>query len=144
MSALNVLIFEADRGFAASLTRAFQRRKCSVAVVEDGQAGLDRAQSSPPDLIILSIELPRMNGFAVCNRLKKNDDLKNVPLIIVSSESPQETFEQHSKLRTRAEDYAHKPSVIFHDGMLYHFYCAVSGKYPNDVRGVSVARSKPW
>jgi predicted GH43/DUF377 family glycosyl hydrolase len=42
------------------------------------------------------------------------------------------------------EDYAHKPSVIFHDGMLYHFYCAVSGKYPNDVRGVSVARSKPW
>ncbi len=42
------------------------------------------------------------------------------------------------------EDYAHKPSVIFHDGILYHFYCAVSGKYPNDVRGISVARSKPW
>jgi predicted GH43/DUF377 family glycosyl hydrolase len=42
------------------------------------------------------------------------------------------------------EDYAHKPSVIFHDGALYHFYCAVSGKYPNDVRGISVARSKPW
>jgi predicted GH43/DUF377 family glycosyl hydrolase len=42
------------------------------------------------------------------------------------------------------EDYAHKPSVIFHDGILYHFYCAVSGKYPNDVRGISVARSRPW
>jgi len=42
------------------------------------------------------------------------------------------------------EAFAHKPSVIFHDGVLYHFYCAVSGKWPKDVRGVSVARSKPW
>jgi predicted GH43/DUF377 family glycosyl hydrolase len=42
------------------------------------------------------------------------------------------------------ETYAHKPSTIFHDGRLYHFYCAVSGKWPNEVRGVSVACSKPW
>ena len=40
--------------------------------------------------------------------------------------------------------YAHKPSVVFHQGALYHFYCAVSGKYPNEVRGISVARSKAW
>jgi len=42
------------------------------------------------------------------------------------------------------DDYAHKPSLIYHKGDLYHFYCAVSGKYPNDVRGISVARSRPW
>jgi predicted GH43/DUF377 family glycosyl hydrolase len=40
--------------------------------------------------------------------------------------------------------YAHKPSVIYHDGALYHFYCAVSGAWPNEIRGISVARSKPW
>jgi Glycosyl hydrolases family 43 len=40
--------------------------------------------------------------------------------------------------------YAHKPSVIYRDGVLYHFYCAVSGKYPNEVLGISVARSRPW
>jgi sucrose-6-phosphate hydrolase SacC (GH32 family) len=40
--------------------------------------------------------------------------------------------------------YAHKPSVIYHDGALYHFYCAVSGKYPSEVRGISVARSRSW
>lgn len=40
--------------------------------------------------------------------------------------------------------YAHKPSVIYSDGMLYHFYCAVSGKWPNEVRGISVARSRSW
>jgi predicted GH43/DUF377 family glycosyl hydrolase len=42
------------------------------------------------------------------------------------------------------ETFAHKPCVIFHDGALYHFYCAVSGKWPHDVRGISVARSIPW
>jgi predicted GH43/DUF377 family glycosyl hydrolase len=42
------------------------------------------------------------------------------------------------------ETFAHKPSVIFHEGALYHFYCAVSGKYPNEVRGIAVARSHPW
>ena len=50
-----------------------------------------------------------MNGFSVCNKLKKDPALKDVPLIIMSSESSDETFEQHRKLRTRAEDYVHKP-----------------------------------
>lgn len=40
--------------------------------------------------------------------------------------------------------YAHKPSVVWHRGSLYHFYCAVSGRWPNEVRGISVARSRPW
>ena len=40
--------------------------------------------------------------------------------------------------------FAHKPSIVFSGGALYHFYCAVSGKYPNEVRGISVARSRPW
>ena len=42
------------------------------------------------------------------------------------------------------ETFAHKPSVITHEGTLYHFYCAVSGKWPNETRGIAVARSKPW
>lgn len=42
------------------------------------------------------------------------------------------------------DDYAHKPSVIDWKGDFYHFYTAVSGKYPHDVRGISVARSRPW
>jgi len=42
------------------------------------------------------------------------------------------------------EDYAHKPSLIHSDGVLYHFYCCVSGKWPHDTRAISVARSKPW
>src|SRR5262249_9530100 len=78
-------------------------------VVDDGNAGLSAAASDKPDLILLSIELPRMNGFSVCNKLKKDPVLKDVPLIIMSSESSDETFEQHKKLRTRAEEHVQKP-----------------------------------
>src|SRR5437868_4408288 len=104
-----VLVFESDADFAGELRNQLTRLGCNVQVVDDGNAGLQQATSSRPDLILLAIELPRMNGFSVCNKLKKDPSLKDVPLIIMSSESSDETFEQHRKLRTRAEDYVHKP-----------------------------------
>jgi hypothetical protein len=42
------------------------------------------------------------------------------------------------------ETYAHKPSVVWHDGALYHYYCAVAGRYPTEKRGISVGRSRQW
>lgn len=45
---------------------------------------------------------------------------------------------------TLDEDFAHKPSVISWKGDLYHFYCAVSGKWPDDIRGITMARSRAW
>src|SRR5580698_5745363 len=104
-----VLVFESDPAFAAELRSEFAHLGCSTTVVDDGNVGLQQASSDRPDLILLSIELPRVNGFSVCNKLKKDPGLKDVPLIIMSSESSDETFEQHKKLRTRAEDYVHKP-----------------------------------
>ncbi len=104
-----VLVFESDAAFAGELRNELGKLGCAITVVDDGNVGLQQAASERPDLILLSIELPRMNGFSVCNKLKKDPALKDVPLIIMSSESSEETFEQHRKLRTRAEDYVHKP-----------------------------------
>jgi CheY-like chemotaxis protein len=104
-----VLVFESDSAFAGELRNELGKLGCATTVVDDGNVGLQQAGSDKPDLILLSIELPRMNGFSVCNKLKKDASLKDVPLIIMSSESSDETFEQHKKLRTRAEDYVHKP-----------------------------------
>src|SRR5271170_6066336 len=106
---IKVLVFESDAAFASELRNELGKLGCAVSVVDDGNVGLQQAASDKPDLILLSIELPRMNGFSVCNKLKKDPALKDVPLIIMSSESSEETFEQHRKLRTRAEDYVHKP-----------------------------------
>src|SRR3954452_24615843 len=104
-----VLVFESDAAFASELRNELGKLGCQTAVVDDGNVGLQQAATDRPDLILLSIELPRMNGFSVCNKLKKDPSLKDVPLIIMSSESSDETFEQHRKLRTRAEDSVQKP-----------------------------------
>src|SRR5580693_5256755 len=112
--ATKVLVFESDAAFASDLRNELSKRDCTTSIVDDGNVGLQQAAADKPDLILLSIELPRMNGFSVCNKLKKDPGLKDVPLIIMSSESSDETFEQHRKLRTRAEDYVHKP-IAFGD-----------------------------
>src|SRR5450755_2546071 len=106
---IKVLVFESDAAFAGELRNELGHLGCTTIVVDDGNVGLQQAAAERPDLILLSIELPRMNGFSVCNKLKKDPNLKDVPLIIMSSESSDETFEQHKKLRTRAEAYVHKP-----------------------------------
>src|SRR6187399_2057011 len=104
-----VLVFESDAAFAQELEVGLAAYDCQTTVVDDANAGLTAAANDKPDLILLSIELPRMNGFSVCNKLKRDSALKDVPLIIMSSDSTEETFEQHRRLRTRAEDYLHKP-----------------------------------
>lgn len=113
---MKVLVFEADSEFAGHLRDGLGRLGFDSSIVDDANAGLQAAAAEKPDLILLSIELPRMNGFSVCNKLKRDPALKDVPLIIMSSDSTEETFEQHRRLRTRAEDYVHKP-ITFPDLM---------------------------
>ena len=60
-------------------------------------------------LIIMSVELPRMSGFSVCNRFKKKNELRRIPLILVTAEASNEALQQHSSLPTRADDYLRKP-----------------------------------
>jgi DNA-binding response OmpR family regulator len=109
-----ILLFESDNAFADEVRNNFEALGLTVDVAADGEQGLDIAAANRPDLILLSIELPRMNGFLVCKKIKKQENLQNVPLLILSSEATQDVFEQHKKLRTRAEDYIHKP-IAFAD-----------------------------
>ncbi|HKP63051.1 MAG TPA: response regulator, partial [Polyangiales bacterium] len=109
-----ILVFENDATFAQEVKSSFERLGASVQVASDGPSGLELAAGNRPDLILLTIELPGMNGFLVCKKIKKTVELENVPLIILSSEVDEETFEQHKKLRTRADDYIRKP-IAFAD-----------------------------
>jgi len=104
-----ILIFESDATFADELRQGFTGLGCEVSVVDDANHGLQAAAKDKPDLIYLAVELPRSNGFSVCNKLKRDTGLANVPVVILSQDSTDETFEQHRRLRGRAEDYIHKP-----------------------------------
>lgn len=105
----HILIIDAEEAFTAELDLSLRTRGFAVHVFDDGKGGLEFAKSNSPSLIVLCVELPHMSGYSICNKLKKNADLKGIPLIITSKEATPETFAQHKKLKTRAEEYLIKP-----------------------------------
>jgi len=107
--AQRILFFENDARFAQEIRAALASRGVEVEITNDGNAGVDRAVEMKPDLILLTIELPGVNGFLVCKKLRKLAETQAIPMMILSSEATEEVFEQHRRLRTRAEDYIHKP-----------------------------------
>ena len=82
-----ILVFDSDTEFADQVRINFEALGATVDVVDDGPKGIERASEARPDLILLSIELSGMNGFLVCKKIKKSADLKDVPLMILSSEA---------------------------------------------------------
>ena len=105
----SVLIIDADEEFAGRLKSTLEAHGANVQTTGDGRAGLDMARADIPDAIIVCVELPRMSGYSICAKLKKDANLKSVTLVITSAEATQETFEHHKKLKNRAEEYLRKP-----------------------------------
>lgn len=108
---MRVLIIESDPVSARTASEALQARGVDAQVVGDGVEGVEAARTQPPDAIVLSVELgdkPHA-GFSFCNRIKKDDALKEIPLLLVSAQASDETLDQHKKLRTRADGYLRKP-----------------------------------
>src|SRR5512137_328707 len=104
-----VLLIESDAPFARDMSAALEAKGFAVRSTPDGKEGVELARALRPDCVVLCVELPGLSGYSWCNRLKKDDTLKRIPLVITSAEATPETFEQHRKLKTRAEDYLVKP-----------------------------------
>ena len=78
-----------------------------VTVASDGIEALERLEKYQPDLVILDIVMPRMNGFEVCRRLKSNSVTQDIPVILCSSK--REEFDRYWGLRQGADAYVVKP-----------------------------------
>ncbi|MBK8013634.1 MAG: response regulator [Deltaproteobacteria bacterium] len=105
----SVLIIDAEEDFVSELAQGLKDHGLETTATSDGKAGLDLAHINIPSAIVLCAELPRMSGYSICAKLKKDSTLKSVPLVITSAEATQETFEHHKKLKTRADEYLRKP-----------------------------------
>jgi len=110
--AARVLLLEYDVIVAREIHAALASIGCEVEILRDGNAGLARAVSQRFDLVIASLELPGMNGFRVCNRLKKDSYGRGIPFFLKSSQSSSDAFDEHRKLPTRAESYFHEPLAM--------------------------------
>jgi CheY-like chemotaxis protein len=80
----------------------------SIESIPNGDEAIEWGRSNKPAVIILSVE-PRKVGYAICNKLKRSPSLREVPLVLISSEETLATFEQHRKLKSRADEYLLKP-----------------------------------
>jgi len=99
-----VLIIEDDARIARWVKVYLERAGFSAEVAHDGRAGLDLARDLAPDLIILDLMLPRLDGVELCNILRLESD---VPIIMLTArETPAERV---IGLETGADDYIVKP-----------------------------------
>jgi PAS domain S-box-containing protein len=79
----------------------------TVLVAEDGESAIDRAEYAPPDLILLDVVMPGIDGFETCRRLKANDLTKKIPVIFMTALS--DTVDKVRGLNLGAVDYVTKP-----------------------------------
>jgi DNA-binding response OmpR family regulator len=108
MADRTLLCIEPDAATVAEIRRVFSPHGLRVESISNGEQAAEWARVNKPALIILSVE-PRKVGYAICNKLKRSPTLRDVPLILISAEETMATFEQHKKLKSRAEEYMLKP-----------------------------------
>ncbi|HEV1996634.1 MAG TPA: response regulator, partial [Candidatus Dormibacteraeota bacterium] len=77
-----MLVVDDDASIAAALRRALLYEGYAVTVAADGVTGLQRAQADSPDLVILDIMLPGIDGLEVCRRIRADDD---VPVLMLTA-----------------------------------------------------------
>ncbi len=106
-----ILLIENDSAFAGPLTESLEAGGFDVRVAPEGKSGLDLAHEWGPDGIVLCVELPGMSGYLVCQKLRKDEATRAIPLILTSAEASADTFEKHKALKVRADEYLIKPFV---------------------------------
>ena len=100
-----VLIVEDEKNIVDILRFNLQREGYRTCEAYDGEDGLAQAMSEKPDLILLDVMLPKLNGFDVCRRLRDQGD--NVPVIILTAR--EEEADKVLGLEIGADDYITKP-----------------------------------
>jgi CheY-like chemotaxis protein len=81
---MTILVIEDSRLLRSAITRILMKAGYQVIAVGDGHEGLTRAQDACPDIILLDMMLPTMEGTAVLRQLKKNLATREIPVVVLS------------------------------------------------------------
>jgi DNA-binding response OmpR family regulator len=85
MTNKKILIIEDEETLQNALTEYLKEEKFETVSALDGEKGIELALSEKPDLIILDIVLPKKDGFEVLDEIKKNDETKGTPVILLTN-----------------------------------------------------------
>jgi DNA-binding response OmpR family regulator len=102
-----ILLVEDNKNITLSVMMCLENAGYEVVVVENGIKAVDRALSQKPDLILLDILIPKMNGYLVCEALRDEEKTKEVPIVMLSAKAEEEDIKKARKLG--ADDYLVKP-----------------------------------
>ncbi len=100
----NITLVDDDENIVASVSLALESHGHTVTACHDGVAGLEALTSSPPDLAILDVKMPRMDGMELLQRLRQRSTM---PVIFLTSKD--EEVDELMGLRLGADDYITKP-----------------------------------
>jgi len=107
-----ILLVDDDKDFVEATTLVLESKPYEVVVAYNGDEGLAKARQDKPDLIILDIIMPVKDGFSAAEQLKRDPELRNIPVIMLTSfaEKGGETSLSVSQGFTLdTEDYVDKP-----------------------------------
>ncbi len=93
-----ILIIEDDQNITLSLKMYLEKKKFEVLTASDGLKGIEQAQKNIPDLIMLDIILPKMDGYMVCKALKEETNTKDIPIIFISAKTREEDIDKAFKV----------------------------------------------
>ena len=102
--AVSVLIVEDDRNISELLQMYLEKEGYAVTTAADGAQGLDKYRSIKPDLVLLDVMMPVMDGWAVCRAIRAESQ---TPIIMLTAKS--ETDDKVTGLKAGADDYITKP-----------------------------------
>ena len=102
-----ILLVEDNEMNRDMLSRRLERRGYEVVIAVDGQQGVDLAQSTRPDLILMDMSLPVIDGWEATRQLKARDDMKTTPIIALTAHAM--SGDREKALEAGCDDYDTKP-----------------------------------
>ena len=104
---IKILLVEDNEMNRDMLSRRLERRGYEVVIAVDGQQGVDLARSARPDLILMDMSLPVIDGWEATRQLKARDDMKTTPIIALTAHAM--SGDREKALEAGCDDYDTKP-----------------------------------
>ena len=102
-----ILLVEDNELNRDMLKRRLERREHEVAIAVDGAEGVEKASSEKPDIILMDLNLPILDGWEATRQIKANEDTSGIPVIALTAHAM--TGDQKKALEAGCDDYDTKP-----------------------------------
>jgi len=103
----SVLVVDDEANIALSLEFLMKQSGFEVRTATDGEQALAAIEESPPDLVLLDINMPKLNGYEVCSRVRAQPEWERVRIIMLTAKG--RDIEREKGLAMGADDYIVKP-----------------------------------